>query len=259
MIYCLILTLGCSSNEEANTSNFVNKNSAKQIRIESLPIDKITISIPEGCSGTDFFRTDGKAIYFLDEIAYKVYLLNSENNSLTLVLNQGSGPKEIPRFQDYLFHNNQHYFFDGWTVYVFNTNWERERSFVIDFDAQKSMDELVNNPTPSDRGIYEIKYFGNQWVGMNENIILFNIETSHPRLNAYDSEEYYKNSRIIAKLDLKSGKVVDLVGKKSSAYLENKFLPSFDFHHYHFTNDAFYLNFEIDELIYVYDKNLVLS
>jgi hypothetical protein len=142
------LTLGCSSNEEANTSNFVNKNSAKQIRIESLPIDKITISIPEGCSGTDFFRTDGKAIYFLDEIAYKVYLLNSENNSLTLVLNQGSGPKEIPRFQDYLFHNNQHYFFDGWTVYVFNTNWERERSFVIDFDAQKSMDELVNNPTP---------------------------------------------------------------------------------------------------------------
>ena len=115
--------------------------------------------------------------------------------------------------------------------------------------------ELSKNPRSEYKGIYEVKYFQNKLTRYDSTHILFNIESSHPKYNAFISEDYYRNGRILASLNILTGKVDTIIGKRTTKYLKYKYIPDFDFFYYELVNDTFYINYEPDHLIYVMDKN----
>jgi hypothetical protein len=256
IIYYCITLLACNNSEEINHFAFEERVSTKNIIIDKLELEVIDLTALEQTSGVGFFSYGDGKLYFLDAIRFEMYECYLEKNKINKILHQGDGPSEIPYFQNYTYANGKHYFFAGWTVYIFDSQLSSRRSFVIDFNEQESIEELTNNPKIYHRGVYEVKYSMNQWTVLDDSTLLFNIESTHPMLNSFISEEYYKNGRIMAKLNTQTGTVADILGRRPSKYIENKFLPNFDNHHYHFTNDEFYLNFEIDEHIYVYDRGL---
>ncbi|MBS4014811.1 MAG: hypothetical protein KGZ97_13850 [Bacteroidetes bacterium] len=72
------------------------------------------------------------------------------------------------------------------------------------------------------------------------------------------SEDYYREGRIIAKLDYKNSIITEVLGRRSLVYDNYKYLGHLSF--ISFDTDGkghFFLNFEIDSLIYFCDKDFV--
>jgi hypothetical protein len=246
-----------SCNQEANYKNIKRPKIEPPKTVKNIRIDKIhfdTIFIKQiAFSGKGFFDFSTDSVIFFDDVFATASTYSFEGKKGTRHLGLGNGPSEIRGFQNYVYHNGKHIFMNNWNVYTYNRNWQLENIKTITFDVRHSEKELMNNPRPDYQGIYEVKYFQNKITFINDSIILFNIESSHPLFNFLMHKEYYKESRIFAKLNYNTELVDEIFGYKPLTYLNYHFIPSFDYYHYYICDDKIYINFEPDSLIYIYD------
>lgn len=116
---------------------------------------------------------------------------------------------------------------------------------------------MINNPIPSIGDSYEFDFgIPDVFKIWDEDHFSLAITTSHPNFNGYyNSSDYYNFSRILAIINKKSGKVVDLIGRRPSFYLNYSNIPNFDHFSYEVLKDDVLINFYADSLIYSLNKN----
>lgn len=259
MIGCLFFS--CSISDKDQQQDFKIENSKENILIKNISIDSISLKI-SNTSYVGFLHFQDNQIYFFDEILATLFLFDKSGKSQDTYLGKGESPKEVKNLQNYLKINQKNYIFYGWDIYVYNQDWVRQQSMRIDWQVEQSLKELESNPKPSYKGIYEIKYFNNRFLKLNNDYLLTNIESSHPLFNGYfqnTAYSYFKSAFLFAKINLHSGKVERLVGKYPPIYVENPNIPIFANWYADTDMENLFVSFEADSLIYVFDKQLRLQ
>ncbi|MCH2032522.1 MAG: hypothetical protein MK202_03290 [Tenacibaculum sp.] len=209
-----------------------------------------------------FLRIDDKNINFIDSRFGWFFTFDVNGQLISKNLGQGAGPKEINTgFIDAYtkLSNGKHMFIgSGYDVHIHNEDFEREKILIMQWDLKNEANEITpDNLNPEMHRLYSPDYsnFNLQEISTNE--IYFPILAKHRFFNKLNSKRYFEESRILAKLNLDSKKIESLEGRKSREYLKYSFLSNYDFFDYQHSlkNEKTFVTYEVDSLIYVYDKN----
>lgn len=263
-LFLFLLMLTCESNEDIRSVKYYNvpdvSKTDKKEQLHNITLDTINIESNIETSYTGNFWINNDNIYFTD--TYFMYVLKFDKNGkfIEKYIGEGEGPNEVNDIDDVSYNssNNTYNLFSPKTssIYMFNKDWEKVNEFVIDWDITRSYKDIVDNPSPLLMDSYE---FANQYKNIlkpwNETHLAISIESSHPKFNGhYGSELYYNNSRILALINLETGKIDNLIGRRSPFYLSNQSLPIFDHFNYETFKDIVYVDFWVDKEIYILDK-----
>ena len=114
---------------------------------------------------------------------------------------------------------------------------------------------MLKDFQPSMPGLYSPVYYKFILRKHNKHVF-FPIQSQHPEFNFVESKNYYENARVLAKLDLQTGKVVDLLGRFSPVYQQFNNIGQFSLVNFDIApNGDFYLSYEADSVIYQYDAD----
>lgn len=250
-----ILFISCNKESDIQVKVYQNQELLlKEIELDSLILEK------EYFSGVGFFSVGRDQLFFVDQVFSTVIAYGKEGNYLQTFLGKGDGPDEqnnIHGFQPFAY-KNHHVVLDNFELVLFNENFEKDSSYPIEWDYSESYQDMLNNPKGSMLGLYEIdwKSRGNNTsilIRQEENEVLLPITMSHPTLNGYISEEYYRDVSIFGRYNFKNKIVNQGFGRRSEEYLAHQFIPNFDFSYFTKRNNELLVSFAIDPLIHVFD------
>ena len=253
----------CSSNHDIDCHTYYSKKAATQNahtnRYTKLSIDTLAIHRDIESSFIGFWVTHNKQLVFVDYLYGYLFTFDAKGNLQGRHVGRGSGPDEMQR-ADYAIPFNKGYYLmnaGNSTLAFFNKNWQKEHHFHIDWDIRQSVQEVLRKPDPQKTSPYEFDYgipeIVQQW---DKNHVAIAITASHPKFNGYfNSELYYKHSRILALVDVSTHKITSLIGRRPPFYLKNQNIPNFDHFNYKVEKNEFFVDFWADSLIYRIDKN----
>jgi hypothetical protein len=232
--------------------------------IIDLKIDTIIIANNIPTSFVGDFWVDNKAIYFSDKYFNYVFEFDLNGELANTFLGKGDGPKEIPDLDDIIpLQNGDFAVLSSSTssIYYFDSRWTIIERNVIDFEINRSREEVLKEPKPSISDPYELEtgYDGilKNW---NKNYLAIGMNASHPKFNGYfNSDFFYNFSRIIGLINKKTGKIEKLVGRRSPIFLEKKNIPNFNHFSFEIDDNYLYVSFYSDSVIYVIDKKTELA
>lgn len=259
--FVLLSIVGCSSksNDDFSLNHyenllFVGEN--PELTILNIEIEKVVFQEDTIPFGIGFFSLVGEKLLYFDRLRGNVYSIDPLRGHVELFLKNGEAPNESPKIQTFASNGKRHFFFQGYTYWIFNESWETVSKNNYEFYNTEDLDEIQSTPSTDMIGIYEVKYWENQPI-IFDNHIWINIESTNPSLNLVMHEEYYKSGRLVAEVNIKSGQIERILGRKSPQYQNYAYLPHYDYHYISRYGDSFLINFEIDSLIYVADENLI--
>lgn len=263
LIYIILFCSSCSKGkEDINSTTFYNVadiGNKKQTEIISkIEIDTIPIHGDIETSFVGDFSVFNDTLYFSDHFFGYLFRFNKEGGVIDKNIGKGNGPNEVRAFNYSIVSENGYYFLDGGSsnLYFFDKNFRKEKDFRINWENKRSKQEVLANPVPTLGDSYE---FGFGYTGIfkpwDKNHVVIAITASHPKFNGYfDTELYYNHSRILAIVNLESGKIEKYIGRRSPVYLKYKNLPNFDHFNYEVTDNQVFVNFYADPIIYVLDR-----
>ncbi len=241
--------------EEISYTNLERIGEAPLKSIDSIELFQIEIQDIGNPVGEGFSYVLDNQLLFFDLAKGEVLEIDPETGSQKVVISKGDGPNEIPRFQSFTHSDDKRVFLDGYAFFVYDSNWEQITRGSYDFYANDEMSEIEANPSGDMIGVYEIKYHENQPHIMDDKLWI-NIESSNPKFNFLMNESYYRDSRIVGEVNLNSGEVERILGRRTPIYLNYKFIPHHDTFYLTPYGDDFILSFEPDSAIYLVDKML---
>lgn len=258
---CLLLF---SCNKTSNQQDEMLIRSVKTIQFQSLKADSLMLN-PPAFSGSGFFKILGDSIYFLDSQYSALSVFNSEGKFCKKYLGEGEGPGETKRVNKLLtLTDGRHFVLSDFTYSLYSPAWQRLATGQIDWEHKNADEnEILNNPNPELLAMYGFNWMSATspcLAARSNNRIIFPISCEHPKMNAFEHEEYYKSARILAELDVNTGKIDTIFGTRSPQYLQRRFIPNFDF--YQFTvasGDSLIVSFAADSLLFVYDNKNKLA
>jgi hypothetical protein len=230
----------------------------QDLKINNIILDSVFLD-KDYFSGVGFFSLGRDQIFFVDQVFSSVISYDPEGLYQGTYLGKGNGPDEqnnIHGFHPYAL-DNKHVVLDNFELVVFDENFVKVTSYPIEWDYSESYQDMVNSPKGSMLGLYEL-----DWKSKGQNTsfiidesgsqVLLPITMSHPTLNGYMSEEYYQSVAILGRYDLKKKMVMEGFGRRSDKYLEQKFVPNFDFSFFTKNKNEILVSFAIDPLIHVF-------
>lgn len=200
-------------------------------------------------------RMKGDKLLFADEMFCEVFEFDTTGCFENKYVGKGAGPSEIGGVF-YFSPMPNGYFFMGpsYDNYYFGENWNGKIKNKVDFCVQKSQFQLRYNPQPEDRGIYEVGYFTKEIIAWDATHVVIPVNVSHPKMNAYFShtDEFYSQCAVWGMLDVITGRLDTLLGRRPNVYLEKRNLPNLRFAHYDKVGEELCTTFEADPKIYRY-------
>ncbi len=232
--------------------------SEKKIQIETVLLDSIILD-SVNTSHVGFVSIQQDSIFFIDQILCKVFSFGYNGEAFSEHLGIGRGPGEFTH--DYIetyckLPNGDHLFIgSSFDVHLFNQNWERLKRLTMDWQSSVR-DVHPVNPSPEEHFmLYTMEYTKFIVRPTSNNEVILPIFSQHQYFNPW-TKRYYKEGRIMALLDLESGKVTKIFGRRSPEYLNFEFVGHHSFFSFDIdSNDNIYIAHEIDSLIYVYDND----
>ncbi len=255
LLYSLLTIYSCNDNKPEYTA--IKHTNLKNIKFTHLSYDTILLN-GEGLSMEGHFVINNNKLLFCDEVFALIQIYDLDGKKLKRKLGRGPGPNEVADLYRVVSSNTQTGDFvildKSWRVYLFNKKFERQSTSRIDFRNMQSMNDLYNNPDIENPGLYELEYF-NATINSNGKLLLIPITTEHPKLNSFANNctKYYRDSYLMALIDIESGKVKQLLGKRPPIYREYQYLPNFNFIKCLWIDDYIYYTTEIDPNIYIMD------
>ncbi|ATA71875.1 hypothetical protein CGC49_00215 [Capnocytophaga sp. H4358] len=261
----LLLLFGCQSTSEGNEPNSrefyntVDISKKEDIQYHSFTLDTLKMN-PEGTSYVGKFLMWKDTLYFVDERFSYIFQFTNEGEFIQRHAGKGKGPNEVLNIDYLTFGENEFVTLNGNnnSFDVFDTRFEKKDFMRIDESITRSYEEMLNNPIPSLNDVYEYDYalpkILKKWGKERISII---ITASHPKFNGYfDSDLYYNQARCFGIVNLKTGKLEKILGRRSPIYLSQQNIPNFDHLNYdtYEESDEVYLNFWADSDIYLYSK-----
>lgn len=253
-IFLLIWIISsCSEKGHTNFDNIKVHTINPRLSIDSIQLIRISFEIPHPVGKGFSVLGDGK-ILFLHQMGAEMMEFDTEGRFLGIPIQKGSGPSEIEGFQSFTQSNGEYYFLSGYTLHTHGAAYQLKDKKTLDFYHQSSMKEVEENPKADDIGVYEVKYEGNQLM-VEDGFLYTKIESTNPKFNMVMHTEYYQTSRMYGKVDLKTGKVVEILGRKPQIYQQYHYIPHFDYFYHHIDGENITLSFEPDSLIYIANKS----
>lgn len=256
-----IFIFSCKSENQSNVPVFQEKNiSINTIKLDSLILDK------DYFSGVGYFSVGRDELFFVDQVFSTVIAFDKNGQYKGTFLGKGDGPDEQNNIHGFLPYatGDNHMVLDNFELVVFDQDFHRVNSYPIEWDYSESYKDMLNNPKGSMLGLYEIAWSprGNNTSFLtlhNANEVLLPITMSHPKLNGYISEDYYKSVSVFGRYDLSKRKVMEGFGIRSEKYLLHRFIPNFDFSFFTKRKGEILVSFAIDPHIHVYDPDGTLK
>lgn len=231
ILFLYLILIICSSCRKENNIGYLDKSvefaGKKEISIEGIKIDTLI-------NDSFIFSSYGAWVIFNDSLTLldkrldSAYVFSDDLGHRSTYLGKGDGPNlltniilEHTNMGDYLVILGANYDFN-----LINKNWQIEKRGQLDFYHEKiPFKELEKNPKPQNIGIYGLLYehlkLGHDFQGN----LVFSIAATHPDLNYFWHETYYKEARILGKINPNDGKV-SIHGRYSPIYHQYKFLST---------------------------------
>lgn len=244
--------------EEVSYTNIESIGKAPSKSINSLELSKIEIQDNGNPVGKGFSYVLDNQLLFFDLARGEVLEIDPETGSQKVLISKGEGPNEVPRFMSFTHSDDKRVFLDGYTFFVYDSNWEQVGRNSYDFLANDELTDVEANPNGEMIGTYELKYWENQPHIVDDKLWI-NIESSNPKFNFLMNESYYRDSRIVGEVNLNTGEVERILGRKTPIYLNYRFIPHNDVFYLMPYGDDFILSFHPDSAIYIVDKRLNLK
>lgn len=255
-LFFLFMEDGCSPTINVeNESLFPLPKETNQIKkeiqlleLESFPLDSVESSY------MGYLEMDQDTIYQIDEKFCWVFRFTKEGKLIDRSLGLGAGPKEYNTgsIDGYCRLTDNRWLFvdsgDGCTFFT-NTFDRKNRLQIIRGGVRD--DKSYSNPAiyTKDYGHFVMKQMGDY--------VYFNVHAAEGMWSDFmlEPETYYRNVHVLMKLDLKNGKIENLLGGYPPFYYEKKLYlfqqVSFDVD---LQKEQFIVSYDADSLIYCYDK-----
>lgn len=262
----LILFILFFSCEEKKTTSNEYYNEFEKKKKEKLLIHKITLEIDTikidnniETSYNGNFTICENSLVFND--VFFGYLFHFDKNLNILSKNFGIGNQSNElKGVEYIIYSgctNKFYVLSSKTgiIAVINSKFHKEKEFKINFNIKRSKEEVINEPLPYLMDSYELDYgYDGILKVFDEHHLAIAITSSHPKFNGYfNSDFYYKNSRVIALINIEKEYIDRLIGRRPLIFLKKQ-LPNYDHFNYEINNSSLYLNFYPESSIYKIDK-----
>lgn len=244
--------------EEVSYANIESIGKAPSKSINSLELSKIEIQDIGNPVGKGFSYVLDNQLLFFDLAREEVLEIDPETGSQKVIITKGEGPNEVPRFESFTHSEDMRVFLDGYAFFVYDSNWEQVGRNSFRFYENDELSEIEANPSGEMIGVYEFKFWENQPHIVDDKLWI-NIESSNPKFNFLMNESYYRDSRIVGEVNLNTGEVENILGRKPPIYLNYKFIPYNDVFYLMPYGDDFILSFHPDSAIYIVDKRLNLK
>ncbi|MCX2679697.1 hypothetical protein OOZ15_07070 [Galbibacter sp. EGI 63066] len=246
-------------------SFFLSKNysntqllSFHKVKMDTLRFEKINSSY-EGD-----IAYNKNEIYFIDFRFGYVFSFNYDGKYLNRYLGIGNNTDEINLNQIkryYFFPNGMKVFYGTKNdVHIFNKSWEKitEGFFNWNSDIPYGHAKNYRDLNPNEKAIYSFDFNNTETKGYKyKNYVP--IYSEHKDFNGLIHEKYYKESRIIAEIDFSNVYNVSvnrILGRRTPELSNYHFLPHYSSTYFDIdSQNNFYVSFEIDSLIYKYNRD----
>lgn len=256
VLFSLLFVLGISSCDTANSDL---SNGTKIISKAEISIDTVEI-VPQKASQIGFFQLKDGMIFYVDQAYGIVEEFSITGKSNGIKKRELDGPEELQGISELIPTQEGYIIRHEWIFYQYDSNWEFVGKSVLQFPARESYDEMMDNPKGEYIGMYEIQNYNAKTVPLSDGYLITKIDVEHPIFNAFITRDYYRESRILAKVNPFSGVVQEILGTRPDSYESYQFVPfhnKFDFHIS--ADNHYYITHEIDSMIYVFDSNWELK
>jgi len=257
--FSLLLT-NCKR-ESIKKSNYLI-NSKRIIKYVNLKYDSIILE-KVNSSYVGFSRILDTNIFLVDQKFCWVFIFDKKGKFLYKSLGQGNGPKEINtgiiNGYEYLKNTEKHFFIGVVEdCHLYDKDFNKIKTYFLSslFERSKLGEKIITDEPLCDKMVYYS--FPLIFILRNyKNYMFFPIVMEHPRLNwIVHPKKFFNSCHILAKMNLTNGKIIEIMGNYSNVYLENNKLKAFINVLFDIDQKGnFYISFEADSLIYVYDKN----
>jgi len=156
------------------------------------------------------------------------------------------------------FGNGYYLHSDNAVAYLFNNKWTLTGHVPINWGIfNPIIIRRINNPNPAEILFYGDNTFMTDHIQQWDSIhVAFYVDIDLPTLNGYmNAEHYYKYSRIIALVNVHTGEVERIFGRRSPVFLEKSNIPNMDYIGFAQVRDTVLVSFFPDSTVYMLDKH----
>lgn len=256
LILLVTVLLSCCSSDHSNDYwPQLPLSGGTDIQIHHLAFDTIFLDDVQYSHRGEFSYFDNR-IAFLDQTQGYLYLFTSQGKAMKRLLGAGHGPNEILAAHNFVQHENQYIVLGGLhDYYVLDPEGNIQQKGLIRWGDNSRMEEVYHAPRAEMIEIYELpgprfrpRLFQNKFL-------LLPVHTEHFKFNGFTSMQYYRETRIFALLNIETGEIERIEGRRSQAYRQYQFLPNFDYFHFDIINDHIMVSYEIDPQMYILDAH----
>ena len=222
------------------------------IEYETLVLDSVSTSYQ------GFFHVNNDKLNFLDSRFGWLFIFDTYGNLVDKKFGRGGGPTEISAAEIayYAIKPNNGYFITGvsWDNYNFSEDYYLKNKSIMDWGSDFSkITDLQKEVNPLDPKMYNLDY--DKRAIATDSYVLFPLNSQYQNFNL-SYENYFTEGKIFAKMDIETGKINQLIGRRSPFYEKNKNLGLFSSVMIDIYGNDFCFSFETDPTIYVLDKSL---
>jgi len=262
IITFLLLIISCSKEGDIDSTTFYDVahiETTEQTKVISkIEIDTILIQSDIESSFVGDFSVFNDTLYFSDHFFGYLFRFNKEGDFIDKNIGKGNGPNEVRAFNYSIVSADGYYFLDGGSsnLCFFNKNFKKEKDFRVNWENKRSKQEVLANPVPTLGDSYEFAFgYPGIFKPWDKNHMAIAITAAHPKFNGYfDTDLYYNHSRILAILNIDSGKIEKYIGRRSPEYLNYKNVPNFDHFSFEIIDKQVFVSSMIDPNIYILEK-----
>jgi len=143
-----------------------------------------------------------------------------------------------------------------WGFYQYDSEWEYVGKSVFQSASTVSYEEMLDNPKGEYIEMYELLHHNTKTTEIADGHLVIKLDVEHPLFNAFTTRSYYRDSRVLGKVNPFNGMMVEMLGTRPDSYEEYEYIPFHVMLDYHWTSDnSIYVTYEADSLIYVYDTS----
>jgi hypothetical protein len=259
----IVLNYACGKPDALFSTPYLGGSDIEQV---SISIDTLHLTLDEN-SYYGIFRVIKDSIVFLDERYLTASVFDVEGELWNTYLGEGDGPEEIENFYYHTYLSSGEHLFlgDDYFFSYYDSKWRKSKQpQTLQWRNRKvryrgkdlSLIEKYDiNP--------ENNSFDTRWnpVWKNEYLVVpINITAkTNPESNRFTNAEYYfSNAFTVGLVDFTTGMFEIGLGKYPAPYLQNRYIPAFDYNYREVKNDTLYVSYMADSLIYAYNANLDL-
>ncbi len=270
-ITIIVFTISCKTkyNNPDATKYFQTSKSylnQKNILYNNIKLTPIKIDTTIECSYVGYFTIFNNHLFFSDIYFNYIFEFDENFKVIKRFAGKGNGPNEVPGFLYFIPEKKKFFLLSPGNSYLYHFDYSGHKTQNVYIEWKGTREEarrMYNDPDPGNFICYEPDFGINDIVKVfDKNHIAFGITASWPKFNGYfNSSLYYNFSRILSIINVNTGQVTKIMGRRSPVYQKYRNIPNFDHFCFEIIKNRIFINFWPDEKIYIIDKSkdIVLS